>query len=237
METLDLITMTDNNNIDGHEIERTTFNRDIEEFYEMLGQERGISEEEIVRMMYAMEIVQSRVPNYEELYEQTYNESFDGQDMTLIRQEYRLQFLREANKIFFNNLTYRMANEENLTLEDVFALMTIYEADLNYHLKYNQSDSLGASRTFLIEYSDMQANFLASIANANNMEYEDVLNLYNSYQLFSNVDGKITLNASFNWLNQDQQAWLLSKARGERISYTQPINIIVSNTLNKSNSK
>ena len=197
----------------------------------------NLQEEEIVRMMYAMEIVQSRVPNYQEYYEQTYNTSLDNQDMTSIREEYRLEFLSETNKIFFNNLAYRMANEENITLEDIFALMTIYEADLNYHIKFNQAASLDKSQTFLQEFNEMQTIFLSTIAAANNMEYEDILNLYNEYHLFANVNGKTVINATFNWLNESQQDWLFKKATGERISFTKTINLIVSETLNKSNSK
>jgi len=239
METLDLITITQGENYDGKGIERTTTNRDIQEFYRLMGVERGLSEEEIVRMMFAMEIVQSRVQNYPEIYEETYNASFEGNDMTEIRQTYRSQFLLESTKIFYNNLAERIQNEKDLTIEDIYALITIFEGDLNFHIKYNtgQTLELDYNQRLLQEYSNIQSKFFESISIANNMEYQDILDGFNNYQLFTIDNGETKLNASFNWLNENQISWLLNKATGSRISYSKPVNLVVTEDLIKSNSK
>ena len=189
-------------------------------------------------MMYSMEIVQSRVPNYAQIYESYYGTDFDESTMTVTREQHRSQFLIEVTKIFFNNLAERIKNEPDLTLEDIMCLVTIYEGDLNFHLKYNVGTNLDKEHIaeVLRVYAEIQTRFFETIALSNNMEYQDVLTTFNDYQLFVQDGDTLKLNANLNWLNEDQIAWLTNKATGERISNTKPVNLIIEENLNKTKS-
>ena len=238
METLDLISLPTEYNPDGRGVERASMNQEIDTFYNQMGIDRGLTEEEIVKMMFSMEIVQSRVPNYAEIYEKCYGIPFDESTMTTVREQHRSQFLIETTKIFYNNLAERIANENDLTLEDIMCLMTIYEGDLNFHLKYNVGSNLDKEHIaeVLRVYTEIQTRFLESIAMSNSMSYEEIMERYNNYQLFVLDGDTLILNADLNWLNPEQRAWLVQKATGDRITYTKPVNLVVEENLGKTKS-
>ena len=229
MESLDLISLPNELNTNGHAAEEATTDRDIDGFYQLMGVGSGFDERDIVKMMYAMEIVQQRVDDYQTDFEAIYGQTMSDDDFLVAREKYRTDFLLQASLIFYNNLAQAIVDKEGVTLEDIFALMTVYEGDLNWHLRYDQ----GTNRTkeynlkFLSAYADIQKQFMDSLASANHMDVSDVLASFNCYLLFEDEE-KGRLNCTLDWMNEDKAEWLFDKASGDRIFYTKPINLIIS---------
>jgi len=237
LKTLNLISIL-NGNETCQEIENTSINRNIDYFYELLGTNNDITKEEIVKMMYAMEITQKYAEDHMELYE-TMHANDETFDYTKIRETYRSEFLIESTKIFYANLANKIINED-LTLEDIFCLMTLYEGDLSNHIPYNESANLDKeyNQNMLLEYNNIQANFFESLSNATGLSIDDLYQKYNSYSAFIiDEEENITLNANLSFLNETQIDWLINNCNPEVHNYTKPVNLIFSENLTDSKQK
>ena len=228
VETLDLISLPNELNVNGQAVEETTTDRDISSFYRLMGIGNGLTEAEVVKMMYSMEIVQSRVEDYQSVYADIYGCELSDSEYVTIRETYRASFLTEASRIFYNNLAEALVGQTDVTLEDIFALITVYEGDLDFHLKYHLAENLAKDydREFLQNYNDMQTAFFESLALANSMQLSDIYDQFNDYLLFADED-HTTLNCTLEWMNAQKMVWLTRKADSSRISYTRPVNLIV----------
>lgn len=231
VETVDLATIPSSLSLTGNDIEQTTLNKDRAKFYELLGANNGISQKEIVEAMYAMEIVQKKVATYQEDYKNNYGAELSDDEYLNIRYSLRRDFILEMSKIFYNNLAISINNRNDVTLEDIFYLITIFEGDMNYHLDYCKSGRITDdtdTQNFLRRYAEIQESFFSSITVCNSIEYSDIIEKYNQYGLFVKSDNQeLSANASLRWMNDSKKAWLLEKAQGSRMLYGNSIQQII----------
>lgn len=220
LETLDLLRIV-SPNANSQSVATIVNNRDIGSFYKAMGIDNGITQKEIVSLMYANEIMQNRVDGF--------FDSFTPEQKDEYRNNLRKEFLLEASKIFYTNLSALLKGNNQVTEEDIYYLITVFEGDMNYHLTYssNQNFSKEYIQEFLREYNEIQSNFFSSLAITSGKDCQTYFDALNSYGMYT-TDGKI--NASFSWLNDEQLSDLVGKATSDRITYTTPINYIVSHT-------
>lgn len=234
VESLDLASILSPNANDGNDIENCTFNKNINHFYELLGAKNGISRKEIAEMMYAMEIVQKKVTTYQEDYAKKYNEELSDQEYMNIRYQLRRDFILETAKIFYSNLANSINNRNDVTLEDVFYLITIFEGDMNYHLEYSTrktSNIDDETKEFLSQYNELQTNFFSSLSICNNLSIDDVTLLYSEYGMYAQTnDGSKVHNASLKWITDEKRNWLEEKSEGTRILYGQTVQQIINDS-------
>lgn len=232
-ESLDLASILSPYAKDGNDIENCTFNKNMNHFYELLGETKAISRKEIVEMMYAMEIVQKKVTTYQEEYAQKFKEELSDQDYMKIRYQLRRDFILETAKIFYSNLANAINNRNDVTLEDIFFLITIFEGDMNYHLEYSTSKTTSLddeTKKFLTQYNELQTNFFSSLSICNNLTIDDVMLLYNEYGMYAQTnDTSNAYNASLKWISDEKRKWLETKAEGTRILYGLTIQQIINN--------
>lgn len=230
METLDLIGIVSPYSVYGGDVEKTTTNRNIALFYQLMGVNNGISEEEVTKMMYAMEVMQGRVDNFQEIYESYYGVPLSNALYAKVKEGYRTSFLLESTKLFYNNLAMRLVNNDALTLEDVYYLVSVFEGDLNYHLQYNLNSNLKNPmvQDFLREYNDIQNHFWASLALNSGLDYQEILDGFSNYALLYNSSTGVSINARLGWMNEAQMHWLENKMNSQRMEFTVPIYSYVS---------
>lgn len=233
-ESLDLASIISPYAKDGNDIENCTFDKNVNHFYELLGETNTISKKEIIEMMYAMEIVQKKVTTYQEDYAKTYNEELSDQEYMNIRYQLRRDFILETAKIFYSNLSNAINNRNDVTLEDIFFLITVFEGDMNYHLEYstNKASSIDdETKEFLAQYNELQTNFLSSLSICNNLNLDDITHLYNEYGMYAQTnDSSNTYNASLKWLSTEKKQWLEAKVEGTRILYGQTVQQIINDS-------
>lgn len=231
VETLDLISTPSMYSNDGNDIENTTFNKEIDKFYKLMTADGNINKKEIVEMMYAMEIAQSKVTTYQEDYKEKYGIELSDEEYLEIRHQLRRDFIIETAKIFYSNLAIAINNHQDVTLEDIFYLITIFEGDMNYHLEYNVGNKIDDTEetiSFLKEYNKIQEKFFDSLTISNNISINDIYLLYNNYGMYVGNDKK-EVNATLSWLNQEKKEWLKEKAEGERVIYGYQVQQILEN--------
>lgn len=231
VETLDLISIPSAYSTDGNDIETSTFNKELDKFYKLMTADGNISKKEIVEMMYAMEIAQSKVSTYQEDYQKKYGIELSEEEYLEIRYQLRRDFIIECAKIFYSNLAVSINERNDVTLEDIFYLITIFEGDMNYHLEYNDGGKIDTSEktiTFLEEYNDIQEKFFNSLTISNNISISDIYILYNNYGMYVGSDKK-EANATLSWINQEKKEWLKEKAEGQRVIYGHQVQQILEN--------
>lgn len=229
IEALDVASIPSSYSRFGGDIERTTTNREIDTFYNLMGINDGITQKEIVEMMYAIEIMQGRVSDFNEIYKNYYGKELN-QDMSSVKEMYRGKALTEIAKIFYSNLAKAVVSNKNITLEDINYLISVFEGTTAYHLQYNLNVELNKDYTqdFLNSYNEIQSKFFEALALSNNIEYSDLLSSFNNYKVYAlGSNGTKVANASLSFLNEEQKAWLQSKISSERMTFTNPINVIV----------
>ena len=237
VEVLDYISLFSPNSEDNLDIAKVNSNRDTEKFYELLGVNNGISKEEIVKMMYCMEIMQGRVDNFEEIYENYYGKEFED-DFSELKQKYRTEFLLQASKIFYNNLAYKI-HDKSVTLEDLNYIITTWEAILSYHTSYGTSNALNQEliQEFLKEYQNIQDEFFTSITLCNDISVSELYQYLNDYCMYKqDKNGTVEVNANLSFLTTSQQERIQNKINGSRIEFTLPINSVVE-LLSRTNNK
>lgn len=231
VETLDLISIPSIHSNDGNDIENATFNKELDKFYKLMTANGNISQKEIVEMMYAMEIAQSKVSTYQEDYKEKYGKELSDEEYLEIRYQLRSDFIVECAKIFYGNLAEAISERKDVTLEDIFYLITIFEGDMNYHLEYSDGkkiETFEETITFLKEYNKIQEKFFNSLTISNNISINDIYMLYNDYGMYAGNEEK-EINANLSWLNQDKKEWLKEKAEGQRVIYGYQVQQILEN--------
>ncbi len=189
-----------------------------------------MTEEEIVRMMYATEISQRRVENIDEIYTAHYGSVPDDDEWTLLRRYLRCNVLEDMSRIFFLNLCSALNRAEEITLEDLFCLLTMWEGDLNYHASYNTSEERSQEycQILLENYSQMFESFLNMVADSNSMTPDSLAKQFAEYRLFVDTADGLRLNAPLSLLSDAQKKRLLYKACSSRIEFTAPVIKILS---------
>ncbi len=220
LTSLDLVSLPGTYSTDGRDLERATLTRRTEDFYRLMGPE--LPRDELVKMMYAIEITQRRKKDYDLIYQDVYGHALSDEQFAADNLVYRANALEEMARIGFRNLTDALLRTEDAALEDVFCLMTILEADMNGHIGYSGGKVRDAAETrvFLRRFFTLQEAFLSVVSVSSGREPDELWEDYASYRLFLSDGG---LNAPLRWLNPDQVRWLTELAGELRRKYTKPV--------------
>ena len=110
-------------------------------------------------------------------------------------------------KSFYKNLAYAIADNKTVTANDLFYLIRVFEAAMDYHLTYTIAEKAEVNQPFLDVYKEIRRAFFAMLAENGASVIEKS---YLEYDMFS--DGASTkANASFKWLESDKREFLLER--------------------------
>lgn len=234
VETMDYVALSNPNSYGYTDIEDSSINRDRNHFYNVLGNGTAITSEEITQLMFAMEVAQSKTDDLKTVVEAQTGQTMTDSEYTTLKKELRAQYCEMLTKIFYNNLSLAIRSN-SVTLEDIFTLIKIYEADINYHIEYSK-DTTGVNGEFLETYYRIQTEFFTQIALSNNIEYQDLINNFNSHSvLYRDSNNNTYCNATLTWLTEEEKNYVYQRAVSDTVDYTESIYNIVenSNTLSK----
>ena len=186
------------------ELEKSLFSSNIEPFYNYFGATTTEEKESINRLFYALIIVYNDNPGEEGkwFYDALDNLGY-GVHYTEIdnfETEVKGSIALELSKMFYQNLVQNIANKD-ITLNDLFKVISVFELELSRFLWYESK--YVDLEYFLKEYTNMQNNFWAVLAQCMNCDLDYLQNLYYIY----NRDVKIE-NISIPWLNENINDYL-----------------------------
>lgn len=167
------------------QIEKICFQRDLEKFFEVLDITDENDKKEIIKMMYSIEIIQESKDDFYDWYNETYNANLSDEtngEQSVLRLTLKEDALMTLTKLFYRNLA-RQINKRNVTLQDAYYLMRLYEADLDNHFSNNTVGYMEFFHDFYDTYVDLQNEFFAVIAEENNLSADDLANGFDNYSM------------------------------------------------------
>ena len=174
-----------NTNNEYVQIEKICFQKDLEKFFEVLDVNSDSEKREIIKMMYSIEIIQESKDDFYDWYNETYNTDLSNEttgEQSVLRLTLKEDALMTLTKLFYRNLA-RQINKGNVTLQDAYYLMRLYEADLDNHFSNNTVGYMEFFHNFYDTYVDLQNEFFSIIADENNLEADDLANGFDNYSM------------------------------------------------------
>lgn len=203
LESLSIATILDDN-VDVSQNELNCFTKDLDSLFKMFNCKTKTEKIEIINMMYSIQIIEVEP---EEFFEKLGREITDVEKKEL-KKDLRSSIFSTLTKYFYKNLVMKTLNQQ-VSLEDLFYLITVFENDINSHISYNKLENYEYYDEFLTNYSEIQNQFFKSIVASSEYSYEEVLEKFNNYALYQDIDGVKKYNASLDWLTIEKQKYIM----------------------------
>lgn len=184
----------------GDELTDSLYSSDINELYKVFGADTSKDREEIQKMFYGYTTYYNDTPGQEgnNLFQVIYPEI--GNDYNRIQLEIKGSACLSLSKIFYKNLSNKIANN-NVLVEDIFKVISIYELEMSRELWY-QSKSSNIS-IFMEGYVAIQDIFFQSLADKMGVDLTYIKELYYAY----NEEVEIK-DVNISWLSEEENAYL-----------------------------
>lgn len=187
--------------------EKLCFQRDLNKLFEQLGAVTGEEKREIIKMMYSIEIIQESDTEFYDWYEDKYGVdlsiSSNGEE-TNLKLTVKEDALLILTKVFYRNLA-RQVNSGKASIQDVYYLMRLWEADIDRHFSNNTVGYMMFFHNFYDIYIDLQNEFLNIIADENSLSFDDLKNNFESYSM--NTSSK-SPNCDLKFLSAERKNYI-----------------------------
>ncbi len=218
VETMDYVALIHPTSKSFTDVEDASVARDMSHFYALMGLEEGITQEEITQMMYAMEVAQNKTQDYRDAVENSLGRALTDEGYATLRNQLKVQYCEMLTKIFYNNLALAI-REGQVSMEDIFTLVHVYEGDMNYHLDYSRNPT-GINASFLQTYRTVQEEFFAMLATSCGVDSEVLYGWFREHAtLHQKEDGSLQCNASFVWLSEEERQYVFNRAVSDTVEY------------------
>lgn len=187
--------------------EKLCFQRDMNKLFEHLGMTSEKEKREIIKMMFSIEILQESDSEFYDWYEDKYGVdlsiSSNGEE-TNLKLTVKEDAILTLTKIFYRNLA-RQVNSGKASIQDVYYLMRLWEADIDRHFSNDTVGYMMFFHNFYDTYVDLQNEFLSIIAQENGLNFDDLKNDFESYSM--NTSSK-TPNCDLKFLSAERKNYI-----------------------------
>lgn len=179
---------------------------DPEKIYEVLG---ATPEEknEIRNMLYSISCISDNREDFGSVYDAQYGEGSLVECSTEVKDDMRTSIGKTMTKLFYRNLAERVADTD-VTLEDVYYIINVFEGALSRHLWYDDSSLYSLFEDTMRYYVDTQDKFFEYIAEDSGYTYDQVVDDFNSFAMVYSDGGSYVRNCSFDWLDEDEKTYI-----------------------------
>lgn len=223
LRSLDLIALL-NPSYQEDALEISTLNNNPKEIFEIFGARTEAEKKEIIKLMYSIDYIQIEREDLENEYNRRTGTEIESS--LQVKYEMKKSICTTLAKYFYRNLAERI-NSDNVTLEDVFYLINVFEADLNTHILYDESFNEAIreeNKYFLNEYITIQDSFFNTLAKNNNIEESELINLFNEYcMVIKDANGTYSRNTSLEWLEDSEREFVYNLLTHNITSFTNNI--------------
>lgn len=193
---------------DENAFEIASLNMDRDSFYELL--EAGSEEEkrEIIQMLYTIDFLQTNREDFVEQYKK-YNPDASN-DYEQLKYEMKPAALMTITKYFYRNLA-RLVNREQVSLQDVYFLLNVYETDLNAHMSYSVEENDVYNREFMDTYVALQDEFFQALADSSSLSFDEIVEGFATYSGAICQGDVISRNCSLEFLDEGEKEFLFDE--------------------------
>lgn len=211
LEGMSLVTIL-NDNVSVNQTERLTFDNRLDPLFKQFNCNTNEQKRELIKMMFSLDIMHMQNEEFVKVYETKYNVKLSSSDFDELNYQMKGSICTTLTKYFYLNLANQLKNN-NISLQDTFFLITLYENELNSHLKYTKPELFKYNEDFMNLYIDIQDHFFKALSQSNNYTSNELLDLYNNYGMTLLKDGSKSPNYNLNWLSNDKKDYLISREK------------------------
>ena len=199
--------------VEADTIENLCFRDDPSLLFDAFGCENEKQTDEVLKLMISTQILQSQPTKFYEVCKEKTGYDPNETEETLNEFGYGLKtdICISLAKEFYENLTHFTANNE-LSHNDLFLLINIFEGHLNQHLKYDNENQKEFNEPFFRQYNLLRTKFFDLLTKDNSQT--DFASLYNDYSILS--EGENQLNADLSVLPEAKKAFLIERAQWQK---------------------
>ncbi len=185
------------------------FYDDPQLLFQAFGCESQQEQDEVLKLMITTNVLQSQPDSFFQAYKAAYGTDPRDTEESLDAFSYSLKpdICITLAKTFYKNLV-SFLTEAPASCNDVFFLLSLFEAHLNQHLRYADTDRLAVNQPFLDSYRAMRDALLQILA-AENPDV-DVMALYGKYSILGEDQ---LLNAGLSRLPEEKREFLARRAQ------------------------
>lgn len=212
VESLDLAALLSPLAENGLDAETCTLRRDTRGLLTMLGGDGQERELQVLRMLCGMEIVQGYMNQVQE------DLGLSDEEFLDLRMEIKTVCCMEIARCFYRNLALALTEARNVTLEDLYCLMEVFEGDFYPHLEVNSKELV---RKPLEQIRQIEEQFLAAVSAGQGTSPEELTEGWRNYALWEGTEGE-HFHADLSWLSPEKQEYLIRRAGSDSVLYLPP---------------
>lgn len=191
IKSLDLATLVNDTPNSGM-AENICFGHNPEDLYRELGFE---NEQTAAAFLYSAEIMLTKPDDFFKAYG---NESEDKTEF--VNRNIKPAVYETLSKMFYRNIAKRLCSTE-MSLNDVFCLISLHEAQINKQLQFGSKESQEIYKSYIDEYAKIKEKFFELVGAGN---AENISGKYGEYKL-KYADNGDYINADFGWLDENKR--------------------------------
>lgn len=136
----------------GQDVEFCQYTNDPEAIFSLFQASIPEEREELIDLLYAIDYVQLECEDFLAAYERVYGPC---KDPVALKQGIKQGICKTLTKYFYSALTQRILESstgqgtEKISLQGVFWLINVFEADMNWHLSYDDADRWEKNQAFV----------------------------------------------------------------------------------------
>lgn len=191
-------------------METLSFYSDPELLFDAFGCENDAQREELLNMMITLQVLQMQPTAFHLAYKETTGIDLkaDGDAMDQFSYSLKPAICITIAKEFYENLT-AFLQENQVSCNDLFFLINLFEGHLNQHLNYKNEAKKEINQPFITAYQTMRSALFAALEQDN--PGLDVTALYFAYDI--TASGEKLLNAELRMLPEEKRDFLAERAQ------------------------
>ena len=203
-----------NENVSVSDVESLSFEKKADSLFKAFNATTNEAKMEIIKMMYSIEIMQSKPEDFYKVYKEKYGVdlSNDTNELENLRLSLRIDILKTLSKEFYKSLSSQVS-KGNVSLDTVFYLINVYESDVFIHLFYNEKDRIASGVEFFDFYTELQNKFFEMLSISTDYNFDEIVDLFNNYSMNVSYEGKAIKNYNLDKLGDD--AIFIEKKRSQ----------------------
>ena len=214
LESLSLVNLL-NDSYSVNDTEELSFKRDLKDLYTYFNVTTDRDKKEILNMMYSIEVMQQAPIDFYNVLEKNTGRTKDSALVDEVNYTVKVSICETLSKLFYKNLAKNLVNKD-AALEDVFYLISLFENDLNSHIKYKDSTKYSYNDRFIETYLNIQDNFFYELSKSTGYSQEEIENKFDSYTVHTK-DGN---NYSLRFLSKEKVNYLEEREAAMNLSAT-----------------
>lgn len=191
-------------------METLCFYDDPQLLFDAFGCENESQREELLNMMITLQVLQMQPKSFHLAYKEATGIDLMADEEAMDQFSYSLKpaICITLAKEFYENLNLFL-QENELTYNDLFFLINLFEGHLNQHLTYSNPAKTEINQPFITAYNTMRSALFAALEQDN--PGLDITALYSDYNI--TFSGEKLLNAELAMLSPEKRAFLAERAQ------------------------